>query len=250
MINFSKIANKSLIGKLIRSPLNLIPSNFVLPILQGPNSGFKWIKGSGVNGYWLGSYEVEKQKLIAKYVKERMICYDIGAHVGFYSLMFSRLVGETGKVFSFEPNPLNLFYLLKHLELNKVKNVRVFPFGLWKDNGIFGLTLSSSESYLNRAEEPILRSPVFRIDDLIYQYVLPPDVIKIDAEGAELEVLEGMEKLLRRGSVIVFVALDNKDKREEVYKFLANFGYKIFDLTEKEIDIKEIIDCNEILARI
>ncbi len=249
MINFSKVSNKSLIGKSIRFPLKLIPGNFVVPILQGLNRGFKWIKNSGVNGYWLGSYEIEKQKLIAKYVKEGMVCYDIGAHVGFCTLMFSKLVGKSGKVFSFEPNPFNLFYLLKHLELNKIENVRVFPFALWKDNGFFGFTLSSFESCLNETEEPILRAPVFRIDDLVYQYILPPDVIKIDVEGAELEVLEGMVKLLRKKSISIFVALDNKDKREEVYKFLTSLGYKIFDLKEKRVDVKKGINCDEILAK-
>lgn len=88
----------------------MILKNFILLIIQGSNKGLKWIKGSGVNGYWFGCYESEKQKLIASYIKKGMICYDIGVHVGFYSLMFSKLVGNSGKVYVFEPNPKNLYF--------------------------------------------------------------------------------------------------------------------------------------------
>jgi FkbM family methyltransferase len=180
MINFSKISNDSLIGKLLRLPLRLIPNNAVLPIIQGPLKGFKWIKGSGVNGYWLGTYERKKQSLISTYIKQGMVCYDIGAHVGYYSLTFSKLVGESGKVFSFEPNPLNLMYLLKHLRLNQVENVFVFPIALGENQDFVPLVLRSSESYLDKKKKGFY-SPVFRVDDLISQgHIVLPDIVKID----------------------------------------------------------------------
>lgn len=75
--------------------------------------------------------------LMASFVRERMICYDIGAHTVYYTLMFSRLSGKKGKVFSFEPNPFNLFYLLKHIKLNKIDNVNTFPVTLWEKKIIF-----------------------------------------------------------------------------------------------------------------
>ena len=68
MTNFSSICTKSLIGRFLRSLLKLIPNNVILPIIQGPLRGKKWIKGSGDNGYWLGSYELEKQQLFTKFL--------------------------------------------------------------------------------------------------------------------------------------------------------------------------------------
>ena len=113
MINFSKILADSFIGKVLRKILKIIPPNFVLPILQGRLRGKKWVIGSGVFGYWLGTYEFEKQKLFTKTVKKGDIVFDVGAQAGFYSLLAAELIGEKGKVFAFEPMPDNISYLKK-----------------------------------------------------------------------------------------------------------------------------------------
>lgn len=64
MANLSGISNKTLIGKLLRAPLRLIPRSAVFPILQGPLRGKRWTVGSGSHGCWLGSYEYSKQTLL------------------------------------------------------------------------------------------------------------------------------------------------------------------------------------------
>ena len=69
MINISKSNFKSPLGKFLRMPLKLIPANMVLPILQGKLKGKKWIKGSSINGCWLGTYEFDKQRMFEKYIK-------------------------------------------------------------------------------------------------------------------------------------------------------------------------------------
>lgn len=125
MINFSGIFYDSFIGKLLRFPLRLIPSNLIVRILQGPNRGTKWVVGSSTNGCWLGSYEFEKQLLISAYIRKDMVCYDIGAHVGFYTLMFAKFAR---KVYAFEPLPRNLNFLIKHVKLNNLDEVvQIFP---------------------------------------------------------------------------------------------------------------------------
>lgn len=85
MINISKIDYRSSIGKLLRLPLKLIPNSTVLPILQGKLKGKKWIKGSSINGCWLGIYEFDKQILFQDYIKAGMVVYDVGANAGFYT---------------------------------------------------------------------------------------------------------------------------------------------------------------------
>ncbi len=125
MINISKSDFRTHFGKLLRFPPKLIPGKTVLPILQGPLKGKKWIKGSSINGCWLGTYELDKQVLFSKYIKSGMTVFDVGANVGYYSLLASVLTGKEGKVFSFEPLPENISYLKKHIALNKLKNVSV-----------------------------------------------------------------------------------------------------------------------------
>ncbi|MBU4377281.1 MAG: FkbM family methyltransferase [Candidatus Omnitrophica bacterium] len=249
MINFTEISNKSVLGTILRSTLSLIPRDAVLPVMQGPNKGFRLTKGSGVNGYWLGSYEYQKQKLMAEYIKDGMVCYDIGAHVGFYTLLFSRFTGKNGMVFSFEPNPINLSHLLKHLEVNKIRNTKIFQCGAWNKSGIKGLSLNSSESSFAKTDRKELHVPVFKIDELVSgQYIMPPDIVKIDVEGAELEVLEGMEEQLRSGRPIIFVALDSIEKREAIFLFLQNLGYRVLNLYKEKIGFAEIKENNEIIG--
>lgn len=103
MINFSKINKKSFLGKILRFFLKLIPKKTILPILQGPLRGSKWIVKAGVGGYWLGSYEVADQSLMVNNINKGDVVYDIGAHVGFFTLLASKLTGVKGKVYAFEP---------------------------------------------------------------------------------------------------------------------------------------------------
>lgn len=235
MIKFSRISNEVLWGRALRLPLRLIPKETVVPILQGANKGFEWIKGSGVNGYWLGSFEPEKQKAIVDSVKAGMNCYDIGAHVGFYTLLFSRLAGEEGNVFCFEPNPLNLNYLLSHLGLNNIKNCSIFPMALFNKNDLIPFISDSSMSHLQPQGESNLIIPVFTFDHLFSINELPPpDVVKIDVEGAELEVLEGMKEVIKEYSPLIFIALDDRARKERVLQFLSNFDYAVYSLNERD----------------
>ena len=69
--------------------------------MQGKIRGKKWVVGSGNHGYWLGWYEYDKRILFEKTVTKQSIVFDIGAHVGFYTLLASELVGPGGKVYAF-----------------------------------------------------------------------------------------------------------------------------------------------------
>ena len=246
MITFKSLPKKELIGKILKICL---PKNIVSPILQGPNKGFKRIVGSGVAENWLGTYELKKQKVISSMIKEKMVCYDIGAHAGFYTLLFSKCVGPKGKVFSFEPNPINISFLLKHLKLNKIKNTKVLPIALWYKEDHIPLTLNSFTSHLSRKKINNLIVPTFRVDYLVSRgTILPPDLIKIDVEGAEPGVLKGMEKVLGEYSPTIFVALDSKEKRKNIFNFLKKMKYKILNLEMKKIDFYQISEISEIVA--
>jgi len=251
MINFSKISNKSFIGKFLRGILKLIPKNWVLPILQGKLRGTKWIIGSGVYGYWLGCYELEKQRLFVQKIEKGKIVYDVGAHVGFYTILASRLVDEQGLVCAFEPNPQNAYFLLKHLQLNKIKNVKLILGALGENFSLGSLSNKGSES---KIEEKDFKSeiivPIFCIDDLVLKskIIPPPHILKIDVEGFELKVLKGAKQILEKYKPILFVALDNKDTKLEVLKFIKNLGYNIFDLNLKKIEELKIWEYNEIIC--
>ena len=83
-------------------------------ILQGKLRGKKWIVGSGNHAYWLGSHEYKKRILFEKVIRQGSIVFDIGAHVGFYTLLASVLVGTKGKVFAFD-RCLEICFILKNI---------------------------------------------------------------------------------------------------------------------------------------
>jgi hypothetical protein len=150
-MNFSGISKNTPTGKLLRLPLRLIPPEMKMPILQGKLRGFKWIVGSSNHGCWLGSYEWEMRRLFEETVKEGSIVFDIGAHVGFYTLLASALVGPTGKVFAFEPVPQNVSYLKEHLRINQVMNVVIHEAAVFDRTGPapFDPKLTSSQGCIS-----------------------------------------------------------------------------------------------------
>ena len=138
MINFSGISNFGLLGRALRLPLRLVPKEADVRILQGPLRGNRWIAGSSNHGCWLGSYEAAKQRKIIEFVRRGMVCWDVGANVGFYTLLFAGLVGGEGRVLAFEPFPRKVELLRRHVEMNRRRNVRIFPSALGDFDGETG----------------------------------------------------------------------------------------------------------------
>ena len=146
MINWSGISSSTAFGRFLRLPLRFIPKNLWLPILQGPMKGMRWISGSSNAGCWLGSYELANQEAHQRIIRPGMTVFDIGANVGFYSLFFSRLVGERGQVMAFEPFAENVSYLLRHIRKNNCRNIQVYQTAVSDKIGLAQFFAGSSRS--------------------------------------------------------------------------------------------------------
>lgn len=243
MINISKTDIRTPLGKILRFPLKLIPDSTVLPILQGSLKGKKWIKGSGINGCWLGTYEIDKQNLFSKYVKPGMIIYDVGANVGFYTLLASILTGSNGKVFSFEPLPENISFLKKHLELNKLSNVNVIEKAASNKVSTVKFNLGENRSSGHISEKGEIKVETISLDELIKQGNPSPDLIKFDIEGAEYEALIGAKELLKNKKPVIFLATHSIELRTKCLKLLTEFGYSIATVDKKPIDESDDFVC-------
>ncbi len=242
MINFSKISAGSLWGKTLRGVLKIIPKKFILPILQGRLKGKKWVLGSGTFGYWLGTYEMEKQKIFEKALEKRNIVYDIGAHVGFYSLLAAELIGEKGKVFSFEPNPGNVFYLKKHISMNKFENIQVFEAAVSETTGTALFSVYQDSFSGQFSENGKLSVKTIAIDDLLADgKVPPPDVMKIDVEGAEFKVLKGVIKTLGKYHPTILLATHNEKIRNDCHDFLRSLDYDLRAIVGNDIETADEI---------
>jgi FkbM family methyltransferase len=237
-------SDATLLGKIVRFPLRLIPRSLVIFILQGKLRGKKWVVGSGVHACWLGDYEYGKQSIFQEAVGQGNIVFDIGANVGFYTLLASILVGPLGKVFAFEPVPKNLLYLKRHIQLNRLTNVSIIEAAVSDHNGFarFDEGITRSEGYISSEGNLFVRT--VGLDELYLQgKILIPDFMKIDVEGAEMSVLRGAKSILQHFHPVIFLSTHGEYVHQQCIGFLKSIDYKI-----KTIDGKKISHPDEIVA--
>jgi FkbM family methyltransferase len=236
-MDWTSISNTSFLGKLIRLPLRLIPRQAVLPILQGPLRGRKWIAGSGNHGYWLGSYEMDKCIRFAKAVPAGGVIYDLGGNVGYYTLISAIRAGEHGKVFVFEPLPRNLGFLKRHLALNRIGNVTVVEAAVSNRSGTVRFEEDASTSKGRIGAGGTLEVGSISLDDWIDQGRLPaPDLLKVDIEGAELLALEGARRMLAAVHPPIFLSTHSGKVHKECMAFLESLSYRLIPLDNRALD--------------
>lgn len=208
----------------------------MVSVLSGSNRGMKWKVGASTHGCWLGFYEKDKQELIARLVKPGMRALDIGANAGFYTLALSRLVGERGKVWAFEPLAENVVNLLKHVHANNCRNVAVIQGAVSDALGVSGFSIGSNNCIGALGNNQAYLVPTMTLDGLLAAgQVEAPDIVKMDVEGAESRVLAGSARLLQLRKTVWVVALHGDDQRESVIGAFRGNGYRVFSLDGAEV---------------
>jgi FkbM family methyltransferase len=223
----SILSSGTVLGRIFRSPLKMLPPTLTLPIMQGPMRGMKWIVGSQRHACWMGAYESYVQRIIAEELKPGAIFYDVGANAGFYSLLASRLVGN-GKVFAFEPLPQNIQYLQKHLVLNGIKNVEVFAMAISDRAGTALFQQESTRAMGRIQENGDLQVATSSLDILLReQTITPPTFIKMDIEGEEFKALLGARECLERSKPVLLLATHGEDVHRECCQLLGSWSFRI-----------------------
>jgi len=230
--------NKGLAGKMLRLPLKAIPDGMVLPILNGDLRGAKWIAGSSTNGCWLGIYERAVQVLLGRHLQPEAVFYDIGANVGFFSLLASRLVGSRGRVVAFEPLLRNISFLKSHLKLNRISNVIVLETALGDFDGTVRLDSGKGPSTAAVGDTGEVIS-LQTLDSVIGSgQIPPPNVMKIDIEGYETQMLKGAETTIKAAKPDIILSAHGWKRRDECIHLLEEWGYTVtvFHAVEDEGD--------------
>ena len=223
------------IKNFLKRILFLIPGNFIIWIPIGPLRGYKWIFGSGTNPMWLGIYEWHKQQVLKKMVRPNNIVFDIGANVGFYTLLASSIVGNKGHVYAFEPLPRNIEYLNKHLKINTVNNVSIIEAACSNCSGESLFDESDVASVGHLSAKGKLQVKTISLDSAS----LPiPDILKIDIEGGEIDCLKGAIRLLSEHKPFVFLATHGFDIKTACLEILIKYDYEIYLIGD---DIAELL---------
>ncbi|WP_353571220.1 FkbM family methyltransferase [Candidatus Albibeggiatoa sp. nov. BB20] len=191
----------------------------------------------------LKDHEPDTRSIISQSTKQNMIAYDIGANVGVFSFLFASIVGDDGKVYAFEPEENNYICLEKSLKKYSKNNIILDKRAVGDSKGVaqfdrrggaFSGRLIDSEQYNPTAN--IKQVEVVNIDYLIEQENYPvPDILKIDVEGNEAIVLEGMRNTLEQHSPIIICELHTHlgETVERVISLLTNRGYQVSDVELK-----------------
>ncbi len=163
-----------------------------------------------ITGVWEKNYT----ELVKKLVKEGDTFVDVGANFGYYSVLGGHLVGKTGQVFAFEPNPRPFELLRMSMKANgflKPNDSNVFKFGVsdaageasfnFKEGDFGGGSMFIPEQRLETEEFATIDIKIDSLDQML-SHVDSIDFIKIDAEGSEVNVIRGMKELIRRSPEI------------------------------------------------
>ena len=190
-------------------------------------------------------FEKFEHKFVECFLKPGMVMVDAGAHHGFYTLLAAKKVGPQGKVIAFEPSPRELRRLRWCLVLNRCRNVQIEPVALGSSEGVADLFVClGKETGCNSLRPPAVSEALSKVSvavttlDCFLQRsgIQKVDLIKIDVEGAELEVLRGAGELLQRRPrpIICCEVQDLRTKpwgyrAKEIIKLLSSYGYYWFE---------------------
>jgi FkbM family methyltransferase len=206
-----------------------------------------------------GEYEGVERDFFIRKIKRGMTILDIGANFGYYALLAAKSAGPNGKVYAFEPDPLNTAWLFKNIQANQLENIFLIPAAVSNRNGksqffrdasnLGGHSLVSSN--LQTTMDNIVEVETLRMDDfLASKGEKAVHMIKMDIQGYEGKMLEGAEKLLQQPSLRTVQmefwpeGLRNAGTDpKELLKKMASRGFSISlidkDGLRKEIGIEE-----------
>src|SRR5947209_9922443 len=207
------------------------------------------------HGYW----EALETKIALHEIHPGNVVVDAGANVGYYPLLFARLVGERGAVFAFEPDPENFALLQGNVEANGYRNVTLVRGALSDRSGRASLFLDD----VNRGDHRLYDSatgrghvPVetIRLDDYVAAFERHIDFIKLDIQGTEPAAVSGMDTILRRNDGLVLMTefwpyglRESGTRPLDYLRLLLDYGFTLYVADEWTQSV-EIADVQRLLG--
>jgi FkbM family methyltransferase len=209
-----------------------------------------------------GSWEPHETAWFLRCVKPGDTIVDAGANVGYYTLIGSRLVGDRGKVYAFEPEPVTFELLRKNVELNGLTNVMLEQKALSDGKGTLKLFIAEQNKGDHRIYQPQGESrpsvevEAVRLDEYFKDHKRGIDFIKIDTQGAEGRILGGMTGLFegRSDGPTIFMefwpfALKQMGTDAgPLLETLRSYQYTFYEIRNKFEERPEPIDAADLLA--
>lgn len=198
-----------------------------------PRTGREFLRGDG---------EPEIQEAISSYVKPGMTFYDVGANIGFFSLLSARLAGSTGRVFAFEADPEIASRLRRNAGRNEFAWLTVTEAAVWSEPGSIYFQRADPRTSPDRglghvvelAGADTIKVQAVSLDDFTLS-APPPDFIKCDVEGAELEIFRGARQLLAKNRPRILCEVHSEAIRKPLLAELSAAQYSCKDCGQRHI---------------
>jgi FkbM family methyltransferase len=218
---------RRLVDLLFRRHLTIVP---LARPLEGHRMRLNWQMQAS---YGFGTYEPEVVRTVQSVVRPGWVAVDIGANIGYFTLLLAKLVGPQGRVIVFEPLPENFDVLRENVDLNGYRNVILEPKAVLDTPGSARLYrqrehLLTGTASVVQGQGVGLRVPAVSLDAYLDAIGERVNFVKIDVEGAEAAVLEGMRRILAEDAPIVLVELhDALSEQNPSLMALRRSGYEI-----------------------
>lgn len=234
----TKIKKLPLLATLQRTLINRFMNNdsFVHKLNAGPAKGLVFnITLPWDKNIWTGTYEFDFSTILAREISKDSVCYDIGGFKGFMSGIMA--LNGASQVYTFEPLKENYEKIQELIKLNPSLHISVFEYAVGSIDGLINFDVSEDPS-MNKIENSLFHNEtgvkekrnvqIFKLDTLINKMGFkPPDVIKIDVEGAEYEVINGAHSSLKQFKPKLLIEVHGYNIGKMILPKLKKYGYNI-----------------------
>jgi FkbM family methyltransferase len=247
-------AAKNLVLDAVTSVFGDKSGKVTLPVLAGPGRGLRFsfdLSRRIEAAYVTGRYDVAQVRTIARFARPGMVVWDVGTYLGFYTALASRLVGPSGRVVAFEPDPENLARARHNATLNSLRNVDFIQAAIGEPVGTITLVKTANTNshidgafvgnsradYSTRAprESDTLTVRCMSLDEAYFDPAIPnPDFIKLDIEGAEQFALKHADRLSKELGPVIMLELHNPECDRAAWEFSQRTGYRLYSLEANE----------------
>jgi FkbM family methyltransferase len=187
--------------------------------------------------YWLGTYEPELQAAVHDLIRPGAVVYDVGANIGYVSLLLAKTAGETGKVYAFEALPENVERWRRNIKLNGMESrMSLFAGAVTQTEGPVRFLVHASAGMgkaagsAGRADTYLSEITVSGVSLDEFAFGLgnpPPQAVKMDIEGGEVLALEGMRRLLAEARPVMLMELHGPESCRLAWETLTTASYQI-----------------------
>jgi len=228
------------LARLIRGAINssVDAGLSVVEVSAGELSGYRvQLNLKAEKSRWLGTYEPELQAALRAYLRPGSTVYDVGANIGYITLMMAKHCGAQGRVFAFEALPVNVERIRTNLGLNKLSNVTVVPGAVTDRSAPVTFYVHDSVGMGKAAGSAGRRDEQYKaeiqvdglsLDDFVYVRGNPaPQAVKMDIEGGEVLALPGMRRILNEAQPFLFLELHGPESERVAWEELTGAGYTL-----------------------